>query len=147
MFRVALSTLVLTFGRTGQDQMRIIKQRLKEMLPYLEVFLDVRHHSSNRDPGVRSSFPVRLCADVVAHVEEDLQIREHLLEALLDDAHLVLARPVQAASTDTISATQKHVHAVVTPPPYPHTCERKVWKCLGNPCVINGTFTSAPLAL
>jgi len=26
---------------TGQDQMRIIKQRLKEMLPYLEVFLDV----------------------------------------------------------------------------------------------------------
>jgi hypothetical protein len=28
--------------RTGQDQMRIVKQRLKEMLPYLEVFLDVR---------------------------------------------------------------------------------------------------------
>ena len=27
--------------RTGQDQMRIVKQRLQEMMPYLEVFLDV----------------------------------------------------------------------------------------------------------
>ena len=30
-----------------------------------------------------------------AHVEEDLQIRQHLLEALLDDAHLILARPAR----------------------------------------------------
>jgi hypothetical protein len=28
--------------RTGQDQMRIVKQRLKEIMPYIEVFLDVR---------------------------------------------------------------------------------------------------------
>ena len=28
-------------GRTGQDQMRIVKQRLKEMMADMEVFLDV----------------------------------------------------------------------------------------------------------
>ena len=34
--------------------------------------------------------------DALVDVEEDLQIWHHLLEALLDDAHLVLRIPVQS---------------------------------------------------
>jgi hypothetical protein len=36
---------------TGQDQMRIVKQRLLEMLPSLRVFSDVRRAGSCHDPG------------------------------------------------------------------------------------------------
>ena len=40
---------------TGQDQMRIIKQRLKEMAPDVEVFLDVRRASSRKGLRNRSA--------------------------------------------------------------------------------------------
>jgi hypothetical protein len=45
-----LTASVLALGRTGQDQMRVVKQRLVEMVPDMEVFLDVRRRGLPHDP-------------------------------------------------------------------------------------------------
>jgi hypothetical protein len=82
-----------------------------------------------------------------AHVKEDLQKREHLLEALLDYAHLVLSRPAKGRTGSVSTSEATHALTIGDMRIYPHTCERKVWKCLGIPCVIDGTVTSAPSTL
>ena len=50
---------------TGQDQMRVVKQRLSEIVPGLQIFLDVRLHASK--PGLTCSL-VGCCPTIACRV-------------------------------------------------------------------------------